>query len=216
MTARPLVSEICSHIWLTGYPSIQPFWTGVPGDSKFTIEKSLPSAFCNIKPRHLCTSQSPFCKTTLPPYPHSHGLIQEDKDAHIVAEEANDVECAEVVNTVICGKQNSIVKLDSFTSREDHKPAAIPDLITNDIELSSASSESLTHSVVSVHVYETAEPVEAESGQLVCADSPSVNVLPTTASQQHGQGRTRHIVTRIRSAGRQVISFFRRIKRSKS
>ena len=210
MTARPLVSEICSHIWLTGYPSIRPFWTGVPGDSKFTIEKSLPSAFCNIKPRHLCTSQSPFCKTTLPPYPQ-HGLIQEDKDAHIVAEEANDVECAEVVDTVICGKQNSNeMKVDSFlTSREDHKPpAVILDLITNDIELSSASSESSTHSVVSVHVYETAEPVEAESGQLVYADSPSVNSLPTTASQQHEQGRTRHVVTRIQSASRRFICLY--------
>ncbi len=106
------------------------------------------------------------------------------------------------------------MKVDSFlTSREDHKPpAVILDLITNDIELSSASSESSTHSVVSVHVYETAEPVEAEPGQLVYADSPSVNVLPTTTSQQHGQGRTRHIVTRIRSAGRRVIFFFRRSK----
>ncbi len=196
MTARPLVSEICSHIWLTGYPSIRPFWTGLPGDSKFTIEKSLPSAFCNIKPRHLCTSQSPLCNTTLPPYPQSQS-IQEDRQADIT-EEINDVECAEVTGEQRCDQMGE----DSF-------------LLTNDIELSSASSESSTHSVVSVHVYETAEPVEAESGRLVYADSPSINALPTTASQQQGQGR-RHILTRIRSAGRRVFSFFRRIKKAKS
>ncbi len=67
------------------------------------LRRAFPLLSATVKPRHLCMSQSPFCKTTLPPFPQSHELIQEYKDAHIVAEESNNVECAEVVDTVICG-----------------------------------------------------------------------------------------------------------------
>jgi len=211
MATRPLVSEICSHIWLTGYPSIRPFWTGGPGD--ITIEKSLPSAFCNIKPRHLCTCQSTLCHaTTVPSYPQ---WIQEHKHGDV----ADSVVCEAVDDTVSCEEQRCHqMKADTFsTPREDHE-SVIPEKdvsLTDNIELSSASSESSTCSIVSVHVYETAQPVEAESCQAETAVSPSTNALPTAAPQR-GRGRTRHIVTRMRSASRRFISFIRRIKRAKS
>ncbi len=239
MNARPLISEISSHIWLTGYPSIRPFWTGGPGDSKFTIEKSLPSAFHNIKPRHLCTSKSPLCNRAVPSYPQCQGdrdadvtedvlVCTEDDSNELPSKQTSDEGNLTSINAVVAPaeeyKQSSSLAKDSTNTHtviEDDDPARVSkvkDTIvpTKDIELSSISRESSINSVISVHVYETAQPVEADSGRLENVAPPSVIAPSTTATSQRRQRRTRHFMTRIQSAGHRFISFMRRIKKAKS
>jgi len=236
MTARPLISDISSHVWLTGFPSLRPFWTGGPGDSKFTIQNSLPSAFRNIKPGHVCTSShAPLHNTAVPSYPQPHGdrdadvtediLVSSEGEQEVLSsEQTSDLGNLASINVAIAPaedhKQSSsssaMDSIDLIKNNGQAQVSKVKDTIvpTRDIELSSISKESSTDSVISVHVYETAQAVEA-SGELEIVEPPFVSAPPVTATPQHRQGHTRHFMTRIQSAGRRVISFMRRIKRGK-
>ncbi len=65
-TTRPLISEVRFHLWMTDCPSIRPSWYDT--SDKYTIQTCLPSYLHNIKPRHLCTSQSSSCNNAVAPY----------------------------------------------------------------------------------------------------------------------------------------------------
>ena len=47
ITARPLIAEVLTHMWMTSFPSVQPSWEGPCGD-KHNIQNSLPSIFLSV------------------------------------------------------------------------------------------------------------------------------------------------------------------------
>ncbi len=47
VTARPLIAEVLSHMWMTSFPSVRPSWEG-PCGGKHTVKNSLPSIFHSV------------------------------------------------------------------------------------------------------------------------------------------------------------------------
>ncbi len=53
VTARPLIAEVLSHMWMTSFPSVRPSWEG-PCGGKHTIQNSLPSIFHSVDSSTRC------------------------------------------------------------------------------------------------------------------------------------------------------------------
>ncbi len=53
ITARPLIAEILSHMWMTSLPSVRPSWEGSCG-GKHTMQNSLPSIFHSVDSSTRC------------------------------------------------------------------------------------------------------------------------------------------------------------------
>ncbi len=53
VTARPLIAEILSHMWMTSFPSVRPSWEG-PCGGKHTVQNSLPSIFHSVDSSTRC------------------------------------------------------------------------------------------------------------------------------------------------------------------
>ncbi len=49
ITARSLVADVLTHVWMTSFPSVRPSWEG-PREGKYNIKNSLPSIFHRINP----------------------------------------------------------------------------------------------------------------------------------------------------------------------
>ncbi len=53
VTARPLIADVLSHMWMTSFPSVHPSWE-VPCGGKHTIQNSLPSIFHSVDSSTRC------------------------------------------------------------------------------------------------------------------------------------------------------------------
>ncbi len=47
LTARSLIADVLTHMWMTSFPSVRPSWEG-PHEGKYNIKNSLPSIFHSI------------------------------------------------------------------------------------------------------------------------------------------------------------------------
>ncbi len=53
VTARLIIAEILSHMWMTSFPSVRPSWEG-PCGGKHTVQNSLPSIFHSVDSSTRC------------------------------------------------------------------------------------------------------------------------------------------------------------------
>ncbi len=84
LTLRPLISDIRFHSWMTDCPSIRPSWCDM--SDKYTIQTYLPSYLHNVKPRHLCTSQSSLGNNAVAPYAQSMEDIKQTFHVELMLE----------------------------------------------------------------------------------------------------------------------------------
>ena len=59
ITARPLIADVLTHMWMTSSPSVRPSWEG-PCGGKYSIQNSLASIFHGIDPPESCRYEVEF------------------------------------------------------------------------------------------------------------------------------------------------------------